>query len=83
MFEKAGIDLDLPLVASCGSGVTASVLAFAAYILHKDVPVYDVSDHNYSVCDEVIYVTSKLLASIRGNFVREGKQPVCLGIKVC
>ena len=43
VFEKAGIDLDLPLVASCGSGMTASVLAFAAYMIHKDVPVYDVS----------------------------------------
>ena len=42
VFEQAGIDLDQPLVASCGSGVTASVLSFAAYILHKDVPVYDV-----------------------------------------
>lgn len=41
VFEQAGIDLEQPVVASCGSGVTASVLAFAAYILHKDVPVYD------------------------------------------
>ncbi len=42
VFEQAGINLDEPVVASCGSGVTASVLAFAAYILHKDIPVYDV-----------------------------------------
>ena len=42
VFENAGIDLSQPLVASCGSGVTASILAFAAYMLHKDVPVYDV-----------------------------------------
>lgn len=42
VFEQAGIDLDQPLVASCGSGVTATILAFAAFILHKDVPVYDV-----------------------------------------
>ena len=42
VFQNAGIDLNQPLVATCGSGVTASILAFAAYILHKDVPVYDV-----------------------------------------
>ena len=29
MFASAGVDLGAPLVASCGSGVTASVLALA------------------------------------------------------
>ena len=42
VFEKAGVDLDQPLVASCGSGITASILVFAAYMLHKDIPIYDV-----------------------------------------
>lgn len=38
----AGIDLDRPITTSCGSGVTASTLALALYLLgRKDVPVYD------------------------------------------
>lgn len=40
-FERVGIDLDQPLVATCGSGITASVIAFAAHLLGRDVPVYD------------------------------------------
>lgn len=41
-FEEAGIDLAKPLVATCGSGMTASVLAFGAHLLGKeDVAVYD------------------------------------------
>ncbi|AQR74298.1 sulfurtransferase [Sphingomonas sp. LM7] len=40
-FEAVGIDLDKPLVATCGSGITASVIAFAAHLLGRDVPVYD------------------------------------------
>jgi len=41
VFEDAGLDLDRPLVATCGSGITASVIAFAAHLLGRDVPVYD------------------------------------------
>jgi thiosulfate/3-mercaptopyruvate sulfurtransferase len=41
-FEAAGIDLAKPLVTTCGSGMTASVLAFGAHLLGKeDVAVYD------------------------------------------
>lgn len=41
-FKEAGIDLDRPLVASCGSGMTASVVLFAAYLLGKrDGALYD------------------------------------------
>ncbi|WP_222184028.1 3-mercaptopyruvate sulfurtransferase [Geminicoccus harenae] len=40
--EGAGIDLRLPVAASCGSGVSAAVLALAAYQLGKeDLAVYD------------------------------------------
>lgn len=42
-FERAGVDLHKPMVATCGSGITAAVVAFAAYMLGKEVPVYDVS----------------------------------------
>ena len=37
----AGIDLDAPLVATCGSGVTAAVIAFGAHLLGRQVPIYD------------------------------------------
>ena len=41
-FDGAGIDLRLPLTTTCGSGVSAAVLALAAYRLGKtDVAVYD------------------------------------------
>src|SRR3546814_11622403 len=41
-FDAAGIDLGKPLVATCGSGMTATVLAFGAHLLGKeDVAVYD------------------------------------------
>ncbi len=40
--EAAGLDLAQPLVASCGTGVTACTLALAAYEVGKvDVAVYD------------------------------------------
>ncbi|HEY0833879.1 MAG TPA: 3-mercaptopyruvate sulfurtransferase [Azospirillum sp.] len=39
---KAGVDLDKPIVATCGSGVTACVLALGFQMLGRpDVPVYD------------------------------------------
>ena len=41
-FESAGLDLNKPVVTSCGSGVTACVLAFGLHLLGKsDVAVYD------------------------------------------
>ncbi|WP_170005603.1 sulfurtransferase [Pseudopontixanthobacter vadosimaris] len=42
LFGAAGIDLDRPVVASCGSGVTASVLLFAMHLAGKDdAALYD------------------------------------------
>ncbi len=41
-FLSAGIDLDRPIIATCGSGVTASVLLFALHLLgKKDTAFYD------------------------------------------
>jgi thiosulfate/3-mercaptopyruvate sulfurtransferase len=38
----AGVDLGRPVVTTCGSGVTASVLALGLYLLgRRDVAVYD------------------------------------------
>jgi thiosulfate/3-mercaptopyruvate sulfurtransferase len=40
-FEAAGLDLDKPVVTSCGSGITASVLALGLSVLGRDAAVYD------------------------------------------
>ena len=41
-FEAAGVDLGLPVVTTCGSGVTAAALAFALHLLGADqVALYD------------------------------------------
>jgi thiosulfate/3-mercaptopyruvate sulfurtransferase len=41
-FRSAGVDLKKPVVTSCGSGITASVLAFGLHLIgHRDVAVYD------------------------------------------
>ena len=42
LFEAAGIDFARPVVTSCGSGMTASALAFALHLIGKgDVALYD------------------------------------------
>ena len=42
MFETAGVDLTEPAILSCGSGVTAAILALAMERLGKtDHAVYD------------------------------------------
>ena len=41
-FEAAGVDLARPVVTTCGSGVTACILALGLDLLgHRDVAVYD------------------------------------------
>jgi thiosulfate/3-mercaptopyruvate sulfurtransferase len=42
LYEGAGIDLKQPVVTSCGSGITACVLAFGLHLIgHRDIAVYD------------------------------------------
>jgi thiosulfate/3-mercaptopyruvate sulfurtransferase len=42
LFAEAKVDLDRPIVATCGSGVTACVILFAAHLLGKsDTKLYD------------------------------------------
>jgi thiosulfate/3-mercaptopyruvate sulfurtransferase len=41
-FEEAGIDMKKPVIASCGSGVTAGVIAFSLHLLgQSNFSVYD------------------------------------------
>lgn len=41
VFDDATVDFDRPITATCGSGVTACVIAFAGHLLGKDIAVYD------------------------------------------
>ncbi len=42
LFKSLGVSLEKPLIASCGSGVTASILVLALYCIgKKDAAVYD------------------------------------------
>lgn len=42
LFEKAGVNRVRPVITTCGSGITACVLAFGLHLLgHRDVAVYD------------------------------------------
>ncbi len=44
VFHKAGVNPNEPMVSTCGSGITAAIVAMAAHIaFNKDIPVYDVS----------------------------------------
>jgi thiosulfate/3-mercaptopyruvate sulfurtransferase len=40
-FEDAGVDLARPIVTTCGSGITAAVVAFGAHLLGTDAALYD------------------------------------------
>ena len=47
-FKSAGVDMGQPLVATCGSGVTAAHIALAAHILNSHIPV-SISSHRARV----------------------------------
>jgi len=48
-FRDAGLDLDQPVVTTCGSGITASVLLFALHLIGKsDIALYDGSWSEWS-----------------------------------
>jgi len=40
-FDDAAVDLSRPIVTTCGSGITAAVLAFGAHLLGAETALYD------------------------------------------
>jgi thiosulfate/3-mercaptopyruvate sulfurtransferase len=58
VFEGAGVDLKKPIVTTCGSGITASVLSLALARTGKDrVGVYDGSWSEWGGRDDTAVVT--------------------------
>ncbi|MCR9212577.1 MAG: 3-mercaptopyruvate sulfurtransferase [Proteobacteria bacterium] len=57
-FEKSGIDIKQPIITSCGSGVTACVLAFGLHLMgHRRVAVYDGSWTEWALDEETPVVS--------------------------
>jgi thiosulfate/3-mercaptopyruvate sulfurtransferase len=54
LFDEAGVDLSRPVISTCGSGVTASIIAFQLERLGKhDWHIYDASWHEWGQRDDL------------------------------
>ncbi len=59
-YTDAGIDMNKPVITSCGSGVTACVLAFGLHMLgHRFVSVYDGSWTEWALDEQLPISTGK------------------------
>ncbi|MCX7324850.1 MAG: 3-mercaptopyruvate sulfurtransferase [Hyphomicrobiales bacterium] len=59
-FAAAGVDLDKPVITSCGSGVTAAILSTAMEIVGKPAKaLYDGSWAEYGSCPDAVIVAGK------------------------
>ncbi|MEX1034638.1 MAG: 3-mercaptopyruvate sulfurtransferase [Sneathiella sp.] len=59
-FDRTGLDLKKPVITSCGSGITACVLAFGLHLLgHRRVAVYDGSWTEWALDEEQPVDTGK------------------------
>jgi thiosulfate/3-mercaptopyruvate sulfurtransferase len=60
LFGRAGVDLGKPVITSCGSGVSAAVIALALARLGRwDAPVYDGSWTEWASRKEAEIVTGR------------------------
>jgi thiosulfate/3-mercaptopyruvate sulfurtransferase len=52
-FKAAGIDLQRPIVSTCGSGITSCVVALGLFLLgHKTAAVYDGSWAEWGLAED-------------------------------
>ncbi|HKM71719.1 MAG TPA: 3-mercaptopyruvate sulfurtransferase [Stellaceae bacterium] len=66
LFRDAGVALDLPVVTSCGSGVTACALAFALHLIgHPGAAVYDGSWSEWGLPGDTPVETGPAIAKMR------------------
>lgn len=60
VFEASGLDLQKPVVTTCGSGVTAAVLTLALQSIgHRDNTLYDGSWSEWGGCDDTPIATGE------------------------